>query len=68
MPYGDWVELFVRSGFAIERLVETRPSPRQVSAYLSATDNAWARSWPMECIWRLRRRGPEPPGRDSLRP
>lgn len=61
MPYGEWVELFIRSGFTIERLVETRPAPTQTSAYLSRNDNAWARSWPMECVWKLRRHGPDGP-------
>lgn len=55
MPYGEWIDLFVRSGFAIERLVETRPAPGSRSRYLRAPDNRWARSWPMEAIWVLSR-------------
>lgn len=55
LTYGEWIALFVKSGLAIERLVETRPPVGRASAYLSRRDNAWARSWPMECVWTLRR-------------
>lgn len=56
--YAGWIELFRRSGLDIEGLEETRPWGRQRSRYLSTRDDRWARSWPMECIWRLRRSRP----------
>jgi ubiquinone/menaquinone biosynthesis C-methylase UbiE len=55
LPYGRWIDLFRRSGLAVERLVETTASGRPRSSYLSRSDQAFARNWPMECLWRLRR-------------
>ncbi len=60
VPYGDWVDLFSRSGFTIERLVETAAPVGAKTPYLSAADSAWGARWPMECIWRVRK---ERPGR-----
>jgi len=57
LPYGEWVRLFRRSGFSVLDLIETRPEAQAVSTYRDATDHAWARQWPMEAIWRLRRDG-----------
>jgi SAM-dependent methyltransferase len=55
LPYGEWIRLFRANGLAIEDLVELRPAPDAVSSYRDETDRAWARRWPMEHIWRLRR-------------
>jgi SAM-dependent methyltransferase len=55
LPYGEWIRLFRASGFVIEDLVEPRPGPRATSTYRSAETLAWARRWPAESIWRLRR-------------
>jgi SAM-dependent methyltransferase len=55
LTYSDWVTLFRDSGFAIERLIESRPPPGTESAYLSPTASAWGRRWPLECLWRLRK-------------
>jgi len=52
-PYGAWVDLLRSSGLRVERLVETRPKARQRSTYLSRKDIEWARSWPIEAIWKL---------------
>jgi ubiquinone/menaquinone biosynthesis C-methylase UbiE len=52
-PYGVWVELFRKNGLRIERLVETRPTLGRQSLYLSKGDANWARSWPIEAIWKL---------------
>ena len=52
-PYGVWVDLFRANGLRVERLLETRPKARQRSTYLSSKDIAWARSWPIETIWKL---------------
>jgi len=52
-PYGVWVDLFRRNGFGVERLVETRPARGQRTKYLSKRDADWARSWPIEAIWKL---------------
>jgi SAM-dependent methyltransferase len=55
LPYGEWISLFRTSGFAIEDLIELRPSADAVSSYRDETDRAWALRWPMEHIWRVRR-------------
>jgi ubiquinone/menaquinone biosynthesis C-methylase UbiE len=54
-PYGRWIELFVRHGLTVERLEETQPSPGARSTYLNRHDGRWARRWPMEAIWRVRK-------------
>ena len=55
LPYGEWIRLFRANGFTIEDLVEPRPAPDATSSYRSAEELAWARRWPAEEIWRLRR-------------
>ena len=56
LPYGEWIRLFVAYGFAIESLIELRPPADALSSYRDEHDREWARRWPMEQIWRLRRR------------
>ena len=55
LPYGDWIRLFRRHGFVVEDLIETRPPEGTTSTYRTAEDLAWARRWPMENIWRVRK-------------
>lgn len=55
LTYGAWVTLFRAHGLAVERLLETRPPRGRRSRYLSAGDEAWARRWPTEAIWSLRK-------------
>ena len=55
LPYGEWIRLFRRSGFLIEDLLEVRPPEGAVSTYRSEEDTAWARRWPMEQIWSVRK-------------
>lgn len=57
LPYGEWIRLFRANGFVIEDLVEPRAEPDATSSYRSAASLAWARRWPGEEIWRLRRVG-----------
>ena len=56
LPYGEWIRLFVRSGFVVEDLVELRPPEGTTSTYRDAGDLAWARRWPMEHVWKARKR------------
>jgi ubiquinone/menaquinone biosynthesis C-methylase UbiE len=56
LGYGQWVELFGRSGFVIERLSETQAPRDARTTYLSRGDSAWGRSWPLECLWSVRKR------------
>jgi hypothetical protein len=55
LRYGEWISLFVDSGLAVESLIEMRPPPAATSSYRDQTDLRWARRWPMEHIWRVRR-------------
>jgi SAM-dependent methyltransferase len=55
LPYGEWIRLFRRSGLAVDDLIELRPDPEATSTYRTDADRDWARRWPMEHIWKLRR-------------
>ena len=55
LPYGEWVRLFRNNGLLIEDLIETRPQPGAHSTYRSEEENEWARHWPMENIWKVRK-------------
>jgi SAM-dependent methyltransferase len=54
LPYGEWVRRFRAHRLAVEALVEPRPPPGATSTFWgSGTD--WARRWPAELVWKLRR-------------
>jgi SAM-dependent methyltransferase len=55
LPYGEWIRLFRANGFVIEDLIEPRPAADATSSYRNADDVAWARRWPSEEIWRVRK-------------
>jgi SAM-dependent methyltransferase len=55
LPYGEWIRLFRANGFVVEDLIEPRPGADTTSSYRDSDELAWARRWPSECIWRLRR-------------
>jgi SAM-dependent methyltransferase len=55
LPYGEWIRLFRANDFIVEDLIEPRPGPDATSSYRSPEELAWARRWPAEEIWRLRR-------------
>lgn len=70
LPYGEWIRLFRRHGFAIEDLIEIRPGPRAKAFYPEYIERDWARRWPAENIWKLRKESPlpsRPAGRQSKR-
>ncbi len=54
LPYGEWIALFRKTGFAIEDLIEIRPPADATSSYRTDADREWARRWPLEHIWRVR--------------
>lgn len=56
LTYGAWIRLFVANGFVLEDLVELRPATDATSSYRSDEAREWARNWPMEHVWKLRRR------------
>ncbi len=55
LGYGAWIRLFRHNGFAIEELIEVRPPEGAGSTYCTAEETAWARRWPMEEIWKVRK-------------
>jgi len=55
LTYGDWIRLFVRNGLTVVDLLETQPKPGTESSYREPEEVRWARKWPMEVIWRLRK-------------
>jgi SAM-dependent methyltransferase len=55
LPYGEWIRLFRRSGFVVEDLIEPRPPADAISTYRNADELAWARRWPMEQLWKVRK-------------
>ena len=55
LPYGSWIRLFRDNGLIVEDLIELRPGADATSSYRTEIDRAWARRWPMEHIWRVRR-------------
>jgi SAM-dependent methyltransferase len=56
LPHGELVALLRRSGFEIEALVEVRPSADATTRFPHATVE-WARQWPYEELWKVRKRG-----------
>jgi SAM-dependent methyltransferase len=58
LPHGEWIRLLRDSGFEIERLVEIQAPPDAVdSARYSHVTAEWARKWPSEEAWVVRKRG-----------
>lgn len=55
LPYGEWISLFRRSGFLIESLIELRPPEGATTSFTDFVTLEWARSWPAEHVWRLKR-------------
>lgn len=60
LPYGAWIRLFRRHGFMVEDLIELQPPADAVTAYSSFAPLAWARRWPLEHIWKLRKADANP--------
>ncbi len=55
LPYGRWISLFRDNGFIIEDLIELRPPETAATTYSDFAPHAWARRWPAEQIWRVRK-------------
>ena len=65
LPHGEWIQLFRENGFEIEALIEVQPPRRSgVDVSHGVTERVGA-AWPMEEIWKARKRGvsvpPAPP-------
>jgi SAM-dependent methyltransferase len=55
LPQGGWIRLFRDNGLVVEDLIEVQPPEGATSTYRSEAETQWARRWPMEQIWRLRK-------------
>lgn len=57
LPIGAWIRLFRANRLAIEDLLEIQPPAGATSTYRDEAATAWARRWPMEQIWKVRKAG-----------
>lgn len=55
LGHGDWVRLFRANGLVIEDLIELQPGPKATTRYPWITLE-WARRWPCEEVWKVRKR------------
>ena len=55
LPIGAWIRLFREHGLVVEDLIEVRPPEGAASTYRTSEETAWARRWPMEQIWKVRK-------------
>ena len=55
LPYGAWIRLFRRHQLLIEDLIELRPPESAMTTYTDFVPVDWARRWPGEHIWKLRK-------------
>lgn len=55
LPYGEWIRLFRANGFEIEDLIELRPPADAASTYGFYAPLSWARRFPAENLWVVRR-------------
>ena len=54
--HGDWIRLFTEHGFEITELLEPQV-PEGTSTTYPWMTYEWARRWPCEEIWKVRKRG-----------
>jgi SAM-dependent methyltransferase len=55
LPYGAWIRLFRKNGLLVEDLIELQPAKDATTTYTEYAPLAWARRWPLENIWKLRK-------------
>ena len=55
LTHGEWIRLLRCSGLEIEELVELRPHEDATTRFPFVT-REWARNWPSEEVWKVRRR------------
>jgi SAM-dependent methyltransferase len=53
--YGEWIRLLVGNGFAVDDLIEPRPTTAEPNTYWGSDPPDWFTRWPGECIWICRR-------------
>jgi SAM-dependent methyltransferase len=55
LPYGEWIRLFRANGLAVEDLIELRPAADTTTSYDDYATVEWARDFPAEHIWKVRK-------------
>ena len=55
LPYGEWIRLFRKNGLVVEDLIELRPPKDATTTYEELVPLEWARRWPAENIWKVRK-------------
>jgi SAM-dependent methyltransferase len=56
LPTSAWFRLFREHGFVVEDLLELRPPEDAATTYDDFAPRDWARRWPAEQIWKVRKR------------
>jgi SAM-dependent methyltransferase len=54
LPYGDWIRCFRRHALVVDDLIELR-APKHASTSYPDFDPRWARRWPAEQVWVVRK-------------
>lgn len=57
LSHGDWIRLLRRSGFEIEDLIEVSPPATATRTRYTFVTLDWAKQWPCEEVWKVRKRG-----------
>ena len=55
LTYGDWIRLFRANGLEVEDLIELRPDEDATTTYDDYAPLEWARAFPAEHIWKVRK-------------
>lgn len=55
LSFGEWIRLFRRYGLVLEDLAEVRPPEGADAGQYRFVSLDWARQWPSEEIWRVRK-------------
>ena len=55
IPYGEWIALFRANGLVVDKLIELRPPADASTTYDGYATVDWARQWPAEEIWKVRK-------------
>jgi SAM-dependent methyltransferase len=55
LPYGAWIRLFRQNSLVVEDLVELQAPEGALTTYSDYASPEWARRWPADHIWKLRK-------------
>jgi SAM-dependent methyltransferase len=55
IPHSEWIALFRANGLTVDALIELRPPADATTSFPDYVDLEWARRWPAEEIWRVRK-------------